>query len=62
MKANLEIRNALKEAKIPVWQVAYEIGVHENTVLRKLRIEMCDSEKANMLNIIKKLSKQKETA
>ncbi len=57
-RANAEIRAALKAAKIPVWRVALEMGVHENTVLRKLRIELSENEKSEMLHIIQSIKEK----
>lgn len=56
--ANKEIREALRSAKIPIWRLAYSVGVHENTMLRRLRIELSESEKAEYLKIIKKIKKE----
>ena len=57
-KANTEIREALKAAKIPVWRLALAVGVHENTMLRRMRIEMPDTEKVRYLDIIKRITKE----
>ena len=56
-KANSEIRTAMQNNKIPAWAIGAEIGVHENTVLRRLRFEL--SEKQKYLSIIDKLSAEK---
>ena len=45
-KANADIREMLKEKQIPVYAVAAVMGVHENTVFRRLRFELPDDEKA----------------
>ena len=45
-KANLEIRQAIKEAKLTQWKVA-------DLMLRKLRKELPQEEKAQILKIIK---------
>ena len=44
-KANSEIRTAMQNNKIPAWAIGAEIGVHENTVLRRLRFELSEKEK-----------------
>ena len=56
LKANIDVRKAFKENGIPVWAVAAEMGVHENTVYRKLRFELPTGEKQHILNVIAKLS------
>ena len=58
-KANLEIRTAMQNNKIPAWAIGAEIGVHENTVLRRLRFELSEQEKQKYLSIIDKLSAEK---
>ena len=51
-KANSEIRTAMQNNKIPAWAIGAEIGVHENTVLRRLRFELSEQEKQKYLSII----------
>lgn len=58
-KANTEIRTAMHNNKIPAWAIGAEIGVHENTVLRRLRFELSEQEKQKYLSIIEKLSAEK---
>lgn len=55
-KANIDIRSALKTAKIPIWACAAKMGVHENTLLRKLRFELPDEEKQTIFEIIDKIA------
>ena len=57
-KANIDIRSALKTAKIPIWACAAVIGVHENTLLRKLRFELSEQEKKSIFEAIEKLAKE----
>lgn len=57
-KANIDIRSALKTAKIPIWACAAVIGVHENTLLRKLRFELSEQEKKPIFEAIEKLAKE----
>lgn len=57
-KANTEIRAMLKEKQIPVYAVAAVMGVHENTVFRKLRFELPEDEKATFRRIINELASQ----
>ncbi len=51
-KANIDIRTALKLAKIPVWTCAAKIGVCENTLLRWLRMEMPADKKERIFKAI----------
>lgn len=60
--ANAEIRTMLKANKIPYWKIALKLGVHENTILRKMRVELSESEKEYFINAISEIkSENKET-
>jgi len=52
-KANLEIRKAIREFGLTQWKVADLMGYSEATMLRKLRKELSQEEKAQILEIIK---------
>lgn len=56
MKPNNEIRDLLNEKHIPVYKVAAVMGVHENTVFRRLRYELTDDEKTVFIRIINELA------
>lgn len=51
-KANIEIREMLKEKHVPVYAVAAKMGVHENTIFRRLRFELSEADKKSFCNII----------
>ena len=51
--ANLDIRNAIKQANFKHWEVADLLGISEATFGRKLRKELSDDEKEKILNILK---------
>lgn len=57
-KANADIREMFKEKQIPVYAVAAVMGVHENTVFRRLRFELPEVEKATFRRIIDELASQ----
>lgn len=59
-KANIEIREMLKEKHVPVYAVAAKMGVHENTIFRKLRFELSEAEKKTLRNIIDDISDKAE--
>lgn len=52
-KANLEIRQAIKEARLTQWKVADLMGYSEATIVRKLRKELPQEEKTKISEIIK---------
>lgn len=45
MKANIQIRGDLRAARVPLWQIADELGVSESTVLRRLRHELTPADR-----------------
>ncbi|MBQ8296344.1 MAG: hypothetical protein IJX77_01010 [Ruminococcus sp.] len=55
-KANTDIRAMMKGNRVPAWAVASVLGVHENTVLRKLRFELPEQDKQTFRRIISELS------
>lgn len=59
---NLELRKAAKAAGIPLWRIADAIGVSEPTMTRKLRHELPENEKKQLLNLIKQLAREGENA
>ena len=58
--ANQDIRNLMREKKVPVYAVGAAMGVHENTVFRRLRFELPEQEKQTFRRIIDELSAQSE--
>ena len=61
-KANLTIRVAAKEQKVPFWAIAAKLGIHENTFSRRMRKELPKSEKEKILVIIQSLANVPEQA
>lgn len=59
-KANSDIRAMMKERKVPVYAIADALGVHENTVFRRLRYELPERDKQTFKRIINDLSAQNE--
>ena len=53
--ANQELRNAAKATKVPLWRIAEKLGC-EPTMTRKLRRELPEKEKQQMLGIIEQLA------
>ena len=41
---NIEIKAELKAAKIPYWKIADKLGVHENTIIRRMRKELSEED------------------
>ena len=58
MVRNQDVRDAMRNAKVFVWQVAECMGIHENTLYRYLRKPLKEVDKRQILTIIEQL-KQK---
>lgn len=58
---NQALRQAAKAAKVQLWRIAKVLGVSEPTMTRKLRRELPENEKQQMLKIIEQLAKEAET-
>lgn len=57
--ANKEIRDAACDAGVRLWQIADCIGMNDGNFSRKLRRELPDQEKKEILEIIKTLTAEK---
>lgn len=57
--ANKEIRDAARDAGVRLWQIAECIGMNDGNFSRKLRRELPDQEKKEILEIIKTLAAEK---
>lgn len=55
-QSNKDIREAAASAGVFLWQVAEAIGVTDGTFSRKLRRELPDDEKTEILQVIQRLS------
>ena len=54
-RANADLRKAAKEAKVPFWAVADYMGISEPQMTRKLRYELSEKEKAEIMATIETL-------
>jgi len=52
---NVEIRKFAQESGVRLWQIAYELKLHDCNFSRKLRKELSKSEKEQIFAIIEKL-------
>lgn len=60
--ANADIRIAAKSAGVCLWQIAERIGVNDGNFSRKLRRELPDQEKKEILKIIETLAAERMEA
>lgn len=56
--ANQDIRTAATRAGVKLWQIADKLGMNDGNFCRKLRKELTDDEKAEIMAIIRNLSEQ----
>lgn len=56
--ANTDIRQYAKEHGVKLWQCAAAMGISEPTMTRRLRTELPELAKQELLSIIDKLSAQ----
>ena len=59
---NVEIKAEMKAAKIPYWKIADVLGVHENTIMRKLRHELTDNDRTRFESAIALIKAQEKNA
>ena len=58
--ANKIIREELKERGVRHWELAHELGVSEQTLVRWLRFELSEERQLYMLIKIEEIAKRKE--
>lgn len=62
MMANREIKEAAKKSGVRMWQIAERIGVHEGTFCRKMRHDVSQQERVEIMAIIAELAARKTEA
>lgn len=55
---NMDIRLAAQSKGVKLWQIADKQNVNDGNFSRKLRKELPDAEKTNIMQIINELSKE----
>ena len=60
VKANQEIRNYMEKHHITMWQLGAKLGRSDNTMIRRLRIELTEQEKAELLTAMAEIVKERE--
>jgi len=56
---NIEIRVELVKADLKQWELARLMGVHEESLSRKLRYELTPEEKEDMIHVIREYDKER---
>ena len=57
---NKEIREAAKQAGVCLWQIAERLGMNDGNFSRKLRLELTQEEREEIMGIIAELEREKE--
>ena len=60
--ANKIVREELKSRGVRHWELAHELGVSEQTLVRWLRFELDEDRQLDMLMKVEAIAKRKETA
>lgn len=60
--ANKDIREAAKRAGVFLWQIAEKLGMNDGNFSRKLRRELPEEEKEQIIGIIAELAGRRENA
>lgn len=61
-KTNTDIRKTAKEKGVCLWEIARVLDISEATMTRKMRNDLTENEKKELLVIIEKLSTLKANA
>lgn len=59
MKKNQELREYAKNKDVKLWEIAEVLGINDGNFSRKLRKELSDTERDNVLSIIDKVAENK---
>lgn len=59
---NDKIKAELKAAKIPYWKIADKLGVHENTIVRRMRKELCGTDRKLIIQAIREIKRETDDA
>ena len=60
MKANQDVRNYMEKHHITMWQLGAKLGRSDNTMIRRLRMELPEHEKAVLLSAMAEIVKERE--
>lgn len=59
---NLDVRFRARAAGVPLWKIAREMGIGDNTLFRKLRKELTAEEKQRFFAVIQKIAEDQARA
>lgn len=59
-KANADLRARFFLADLPQWRVAQRLGISQSTLSKKLRFELSETEKGQIIKVIDELAADAE--
>lgn len=59
--ANKELRSLIKNEGFYLWQIADEMNIHETTLVKKLRKELSDGQRAEIMSAVEQLRSSRDT-
>lgn len=60
MKANQDIRDYMEKHHITMWQLGAKLGRSDNTMIRRLRMELTETDKAVLFATMAEIVKERE--
>ncbi len=61
MKANQDIREYMEKHRITMWQLGAKLGRSDNTMIRRLRMELPEQDKEILFSAMAEIVKERET-
>ena len=61
MKPNQDIRNAVEENGLKLWELAEALGIYDGNLSRKLRRELPNDQKEHIFRVIDRMVEQRQT-
>ena len=58
MKPNMDLRLYARGKGVPLWRVAEAYGIHENTLLQRLRKQYSKEDAEEFMRIVDKISRE----
>ena len=62
MKPNMDLRFYARGKGVPLWRVAEAYGIHENTLLQRLRKQYSKEDAEEFMRIVDKLSREERAS
>jgi len=61
VKANQDIREYMEKHRITMWQLGAKLGRSDNTMIRRLRMELPEQDKEILFSAMAEIVKERET-